>query len=150
MTTERTITHTPMHTTEPLALKLTDGLGAGRPMREHPVCTLTAAEVNHLRRLVAWVDCDAGQEPDAMPDMVRAICERLGDVSEEGKARLVESHAQASAVPQYVRAAIKALRKTLAAQPAMFEDATEVEQPALPAPNVLVSRQRGALPATSA
>lgn len=120
----------------PALVRLSEGLGAGRPMREHPVCTLTAAEVNHLRRLVAWVDCDAGQEPDAMVDMVRAICERLGDVSEEGKARLVESHAQASNVPQYVRAAIKALRKTLAAQPAMFEDATEVEPPALPAPNV--------------
>ena len=120
----------------PALVRLSEGSGAGRPMRAHPVCPLTAAEVNHLRRLVAWVDCDAGQEPDAMVDMVRAICGRLGDVSEEGKARLVESHAQASNVPQYVRAAIKALRKTLAAQPAMFEDATEVEQPALPAPNV--------------
>jgi hypothetical protein len=123
----------------PAALRLSEGLGAGRPMREHPVCTLTAAEVSHLRRLVAWVDCDAGQEPDAMVDTVRAICERLGDVSEEGKARLVASHAQASNAPRYVRAAIKALRKTLAAQPAMFEDATEVEQPVLPAPNAKVS-----------
>ena len=76
--------------------------------------TLSTSDENHLRRLVAWVDCAAGQDPDAMVETVRGICERLGDVSDEGKARLVEAHAQACNTPQYIRAAIKALRKLLA------------------------------------
>ena len=48
-----------------------------------------------------------------MVETVRGICERLGDVSDEGKARLVEAHAQACNTPKYIRAAIKALRKLL-------------------------------------
>ena len=120
----------------PLGLGCNEGLGAGRLMREHPICTLTAAEVNHLRRLLSWACCEVGQPPEEMVPMVQSIARQLGEVSQEGKARLVESHAKASNVPKYVRAALKALQKTLLAHPELLSEAEDVGPPALPAPNV--------------
>lgn len=114
-----------------------------RSKREHPVCMLTAAELNHLRRLLGWVRCEVGQPPDEMVPMVRSIVRQLGDVSAEGKARLVEAHAEANNVPQYVRAALKALGKTLEANPECLPEAEDVGAPVLPAPNAaLTGRQR--------
>lgn len=121
---------------QPLGLGCSEGLGAGRPKREHPACTMTAAELNHLRRLLGWVRCEVGQPPDEMVPMVQNIVRRIGEVSPEGKARLVEAHAQANNVPQYVRAALKALATTLAAHHECLPDAEDVGVPVLPAPNV--------------
>lgn len=80
--------------------------------------SLTDAEVNHLRRLLGWVACEIGQAPDEMVATVRQIVSAIGsDVSQEGKARLILAHQQASNVPKYVRAAVKALRKTIEQTP---------------------------------
>lgn len=104
--------------------------------------SLTPSEANHLRRLVGWVRCEVGQPPDEMVPMVQSIVRQLGEVSQEGKARLAESHAAASNVPKYVRAAIKALQKTLLAPPAagVLPAADEVGAPALPAPSTLAAQ----------
>lgn len=125
-----------MTTDLPAQVPLSAGLGAGRAKREHPACTLTAAELNHLRRLLGWVSCEVGQPPDEMVPMVQSIVRQIGEPSPEGKARLVEAHARASNVPKYVRAALKALAKTLASHPEFLPDAEDVGVPALPAPNV--------------
>ncbi len=74
---------------------------------------LTTAEINHLRRLLGWVACEVGQTPEDMVETVRQIATSIQDVDEAGKARLVEAHQRASAVPKYIRAAVKALRKAI-------------------------------------
>lgn len=98
-------------------------------------CRLTKAEINHLRRLIGWVACEVGQEPDEMVSMVRKIAPAIHDASDEGKARLVEAHQKASDVPKYVRAAIKALRKTLEQRAGDVVDAEYSQERQLPAPN---------------
>lgn len=95
-------------------------------------CKLTEAEVNHLRRLIGWVACKVGQTPEEMISTVRKIAPAIQDVSEEGKARLVEAHTKAKAVPMYVRAAIKALSKVRQPSPGDIVDAEFSEQRQLP------------------
>lgn len=99
-------------------------------------CRLTEAEINHLRRLIGWVACEAGQTPEELIATVRKIAPAIQDVSEEGKARLVEAHQQAEAVPKYVRAAIKALSKAIQPHLGDIVDGESVEQKQLPSPNV--------------
>lgn len=69
------------------------------------------SDLNHLRRLVAWVRCEIGQDPAEMQKTMIDVADKLGhpEVSDEGKARLVEGYRRAAAVPQYVRDAIKVL-----------------------------------------
>jgi transposase-like protein len=74
---------------------------------------LTFAEVNHLRRLLGWVACEAGQTPEEFVATLRQIAPAVGDVSDEGKTRLAETYAKSASVPKYVHAAIKALRKAI-------------------------------------
>lgn len=90
---------------------------------------LTPAEVNHLRRLVAWVSCDIGQAPEEMVSTLKELSGlgAIGPLSTEAKGELVRMHAKAEAVPKYIRAAVKALRKTIAARPDGIEDAEVVE-----------------------
>lgn len=74
---------------------------------------LEASDVNHLRRLLAYVRCEVGQSPEEMAEMLRQIAPAIRDAQPEGVARLKGSCEKSIAVPQYVRAAIKALEKTL-------------------------------------
>ncbi|MBV2181724.1 MAG: hypothetical protein KUL86_10895 [Castellaniella sp.] len=71
------------------------------------------SDLNHLRRLVSWVRCEIGQDPAEMQKTMINIADKLSveshEISDEGKARMVESYRRAAAVPQYVRDAIKAL-----------------------------------------
>lgn len=76
-------------------------------------CNLSRSDVNHLRRLVAWVACDIGQSPEEFVETVRKISEKIGEPSDYGKQRLLESYHEARSVPLYIRAAVKALNKTL-------------------------------------
>ena len=128
-----------MTTDLPAQVPLSAGLGAGRPKREHPVCTLTAAELNHLRRLLGWVRCEVEMPPEVMVQTAQGLAAAGAfseGISDEGKARMVEWHQQLSNVPQYVRAALKALEKTLLAHPECMPEAEDVGPPALPSPNV--------------
>jgi vacuolar-type H+-ATPase subunit H len=96
-------------------------------------CKLTEAEMNHLRRLLGWAACEAGQAPEELVETVRKIAPVIGsDVSDEGKARLVEAHKKADAVPKYVRAAIKALNKALQPHLGDIVDGEFAEQKQLP------------------
>ncbi|MFT0532228.1 hypothetical protein ACMHYJ_05245 [Castellaniella hirudinis] len=69
------------------------------------------SDLNHLRRLVAWVRGAIGQDPAEMQKTMIDIADKIGHmgISDEGKARLVESYRRAEAVPQYVRDAVKML-----------------------------------------
>ena len=75
------------------------------------------SDLNHLRRLLGWIRCDIGQAPAELQQTMIDVADGLGhpEISEEAKARMVETYRRAEAVPLYVRAAVKALEKTLAA-----------------------------------
>lgn len=97
---------------------------------------LTDAEINHLRRLVAYVRCEIGPEPDEHLAIARDLAAKGLRPDAAGIARLAESHQQLVNVPQYVRAGVKALTKVVRRRdekgPPLAE---EVETPRLPAPD---------------
>lgn len=73
---------------------------------------MNRAQINHLRRLVAWVRCEIGQSPEELVETVREVAEKWdGPISHEAERRLVEAHDKARSVPQYVRAAVKSLEQ---------------------------------------
>ncbi len=74
------------------------------------------SDMNHLRRLLGWIRCDIGQAPAELQQTMIDVAAGLGhpEISEEAKARMVETYRRAEAVPLYVRAAVKALEKVLA------------------------------------
>jgi hypothetical protein len=76
---------------------------------------MKTSDVNHLRRLLAWVDCEIGQAPEEMQAMVKDIAAKLGnpEIDDDARRRLVEGHDKARSIPKYIRAAIKALQKTI-------------------------------------
>lgn len=104
---------------------------------------LTDAEANHLRRLLGWVACEIGQSPDEMVDTVRKIEPAIDyDISDEAKTRLVQAHQKAANVPKYVRAAVKALRKSLAQTVGDVVDAEMAQEVrALESPNAALTRR---------
>ncbi len=75
------------------------------------------SDMNHLRRLLGWIRCDIGQSPAELQQTMIDVADGLGhpEISEEARARMVGIYRRAEAVPLYVRAAVKALEKTLAA-----------------------------------
>lgn len=75
------------------------------------------SDLNHLRRLLGWVRCDIGQDPAGQQQTMIDIAGKLGidSIDADAKARLVEGYRRAEAVPVYVRDAVKALEKALAA-----------------------------------
>ncbi len=81
---------------------------------------LTRAEMNHLRRLIGWVRCEVGAEPEEIVTAAKETLDHFQGVSEDGKHRLLEHYQKSAAVPKYIRAALKALEKVC------LEDPTEV------------------------
>jgi len=87
---------------------------------------LTQAETNHLRRLLGWVRCEIGQTPDEIVQTVAGLADK-GAITADGlddtaKARLVEHHQRAAAVPKYIRAAVKSLERLLQRQEGAIVD----------------------------
>lgn len=98
--------------------------------------TLSTAEVNHLRRLVAWIDCEIGPSPEEIIATARGITPSVGEVDDEAKQRMTASLEKAAAVPKYVRQAVKALRKATAQAPGDVVDVEPAASNELPAPNL--------------
>jgi hypothetical protein len=74
-------------------------------------------ELNHLRRLVAWVRCEIGQEPQEYVEMMNDdIFPKVGDISDYGVQRSIEHHERLKKTPAYVRQAVKILSKYLSEQ----------------------------------
>lgn len=98
------------------------------------------SDINHLRRLLGWVRCDIGQSPAELQQTMIDVADGLGhpDISPEAKTRMVESYRRAESIPLYVRAAVKALEKTLAAggrDRAAENDASAAAEPPQNHPN---------------
>lgn len=96
--------------------------------------TLSTAEINHLRRLVAWIDLEIGPSPEEIIATAKKIAPAVGEVSDEGKDRLQASLLKAANVPIYVRKAVKALRKVAEQTAGEVVDAESVTKGGLPAP----------------
>lgn len=80
-----------------------------------PDMPMTEAEVNHLRRVLGWMRCEMGQEPDEMVAMTNALVARLGPLEdpEGARVRLQASYERAASYPAYIRHGIKMLTKAL-------------------------------------
>lgn len=75
--------------------------------------TPNKAEINHLRRLVAWCECEIGQEPEQYLETVKAIVPICLTADNHNKVRYIvtEDYNKLKSKPLYVRAAIKSLKK---------------------------------------
>lgn len=80
-----------------------------------PAMPMTEAQVNHLRRLLAWISCEMGQEPAEMVVMANRIAEKIGPLPdpEGARGRLQEGYDKAASYPAYIRQAVKMLTKAL-------------------------------------
>ncbi len=83
-----------------------------------PAMPMTDAEVNHLRRLLAWMRCEWMLDPDMQRGYMSgaALCVQHGhSTPEEAGAVLAEAAQKIDACPAYVRQAVKMLTKSLRA-----------------------------------
>ena len=80
-----------------------------------PAMPMTDAQVNHLRRLLAWMRCEMGQDPAEMVVMANNMIAKIGPLQDpEGAAiRLQEGYDRASSYPAYIRQAVKMLTQAL-------------------------------------
>ena len=83
-----------------------------------PGMPITEAEVNHLRRLLAWIRLEYTLDEEMQRGYVLGVaeCERLGGCSEENAVAVLKKKAeQINQCPAYVRQAVKMLTKALRA-----------------------------------
>ncbi len=81
-----------------------------------PALPMTEAEVNHLRRLLAWMRCEWTLDPDMQRGYLIGASEavRLGIASEDQASAIVQQKAESiNRCPAYVRQAVKMLTKAL-------------------------------------
>lgn len=108
------------------AAAMAPGAGGGWAMSEAPMTLtgdlnvpdmpMTDAQVNHLRRLLAWMRCEWMLDPDMQRGMMNALetMHASGDISDEyATAEVARRAEQINQVPAYVRQAVKMLTKAL-------------------------------------
>lgn len=81
-----------------------------------PAMPVTEAQVNHLRRLLAWMRCEYMLDEDMQRGYLLGAHEsvRHGFASPEAASAIVQAKAdQINRVPAYVRQAVKMLTKAL-------------------------------------
>ena len=81
-----------------------------------PEMPMTEAEVNHLRRLLAWMRCEWMLDPDMQRGMLSAV-EHLGAAGaithDEATAAIAERAQKINVCPAYVRQAVKMLTQAI-------------------------------------
>jgi hypothetical protein len=81
-----------------------------------PAMPMIEAQVNHLRRLLAWMRCEWTLDEDMQRGYLSGAseCVRLGIATEERASEIVQQKAeQINQCPAYVRQAVKMLTKAL-------------------------------------
>lgn len=81
-----------------------------------PAMPMTEAQVNHLRRLLAWMRCEWMLDEDMQRGYLSGAeaCVRVGAATPEQAGAIVsEKAAQINQCPAYVRQAVKMLTKAL-------------------------------------
>lgn len=75
---------------------------------------LSDAEANHLRRLLGWVDCEIGQTPEEYKETLAKVATKFqDDIDSDTQQIIVEKYLKSKDVPDYIRKAVKALKKAL-------------------------------------
>lgn len=81
-----------------------------------PDMPMTDAQVNHLRRLLAWMRCeymlDEDMQRGLLSGLTACVAHGIAD-SEQASQLLAERVAQINHVPAYVRQAVKMLTKAI-------------------------------------
>lgn len=92
---------------------------------------MKSSDVNHLRRLVAWVRTEIGQSPEEFVATMQDVASQLGhpDLEDSAKARLVQAHDKSRAVPKYARDAVKALEKYINSPGVIVPENSEEDSP---------------------
>lgn len=81
-----------------------------------PAMPMTEAEVNHLRRLLAWLRCEYMLDESMQRGMLGAVSELAASgaiTPEVASEHVAERAAQINQVPAYVRQGVKMLTKAL-------------------------------------
>ena len=81
-----------------------------------PAMPMTDAEVNHLRRLLAWMRCEWTLDEDMQRGYLRGASESVAlgfATPEQAGSLLAETAQQINRCPAYVRQAVKMLTKAL-------------------------------------
>ena len=85
---------------------------------------LKDSDINHLRRLLAYIRCEIGEdEQQTINRYVQLSGAFDQELSSEAKERVMASIKKAANVPQYVRAAVKALEKLVVHHDGQIVDA---------------------------
>lgn len=87
---------------------------------------LSKAQINHLRRLLGWVRCEIPPDPEEIKRIVQSFGRSELVISQDGKDRLVEWHREATNIPKYIRAALKALEPAVREAEGEFVDGNPV------------------------
>lgn len=102
--------------------------------------SLKESDINHLRRLVAWVRCEIGQTEQELIAQYCEIAKILPhELSDDSKQRIVKSIEDARNVPQYIRRAVKALEKVVGKIDGDIVDAEASRDKALPSQELMKS-----------
>ena len=76
--------------------------------------TIKQSDINHLRRLIAYVRCEIGEDVQQTIQLYTEIAKTVdAEPDEAAKQRIMESIKKAANVPQYIRRAITALEKVV-------------------------------------
>ena len=76
--------------------------------------TIKQSDINHLRRLIAYVRCEIGEDEQKTIQRYTEIAGIVDtELDEATKQRIMESIKKAANVPQYIRRAITALEKVI-------------------------------------
>ena len=81
-----------------------------------PAMPMTEAEVNHLRRLLAWMRCEWTLDEDMQRGCLEGVSEmvRFGLATEQQASEIVRHRAEViNRCPAYVRQAVKMLTKAI-------------------------------------
>lgn len=81
-----------------------------------PAMPMSESEVNHLRRLLAWLRCEYMLDPDMQRGYIKglSLCVKHGMATSEKAGELIQEKAnEINLCPAYVRQAVKMLTKAL-------------------------------------
>jgi hypothetical protein len=99
----------------------------------HDICELSQAEINHLRRLLAWLRCENQYlylDEDGHVEVAKSLGNSLGEGVAVSYGEKVEK--AFNRWPKYVHAAVKALGKTIKQADGDVVDVEFNEQKELP------------------
>jgi hypothetical protein len=78
--------------------------------------TLKQSDINHLQKLLGWVECLIGQDESQVVELAKNLAPKLIEIGKdpsEVKDVFIDDLKRSQQTPLYVRAAVKTLRKII-------------------------------------